>query len=72
MPILLIHGEADRFVPCEMSKEIEDNCASHITRLTFPDAAHGISYMTDTERYEKAVAEFVEFCFEEAEKRKRI
>ncbi len=57
VPILIIHGETDDFVPCEMSREIaKDN--NNITLVTFKDATHGVSYMTDTERYNKTVKDF--------------
>ena len=49
-PILLIRGEDDRFVPCEMSKEIAA-ASPLVERHTFPGAGHGLSYMTDRERY---------------------
>lgn len=48
VPILIIHGEGDTFVPCEMSREIAKN-SSNARLETFPDADHAMSYMTDTE-----------------------
>jgi len=59
MPILLIHGEDDRLVPYEMSFEIAQCCASPVMVQTFPDAGHGLSYITDPLRYEKAVFDFL-------------
>ena len=56
IPILIIHGEDDRFVPCAMSAEI---CGPSVRRHTFPDAGHGISYMKDTPRYHRLVKEFL-------------
>ena len=60
VPILLLHGEDDRFVPCEMSREILDACASNAARHTFPGAGHGLSYVTDPERYTHLVLQFFE------------
>lgn len=60
VPILLIHGEADHFVPCDMSLEIAANCASRVEVVTFPDAGHGLSYISDPIRYERAVCRFLE------------
>ena len=58
VPILIIHGEDDRFVPCSMSGEIlRANPA--IRRYTFPEAGHGISYMKNTPRYRQLVKEFI-------------
>lgn len=59
VPILLLHGEADHYVPCEMSTEIAACCASPVTVHTFPDAGHGLSYMVDPRRYERVVYEFL-------------
>ena len=51
IPILLIHGEADCFVPNEMSEEIRLANPDCVERYTFPDAVHGVSYCYDPERY---------------------
>lgn len=59
VPILIIHGEADLFVPCEMS-DIAIHCPDKITRYTFPDAAHGVSYLVDRTRYQHIVQDFLE------------
>lgn len=64
IPILLIHGEDDRFVPCRMSQEIWSACGGHRTLKTFPGAGHGLSYMVDTKRYERLVRQFVEECMQ--------
>ena len=58
IPILLIHGEEDRFVPLEMSREIAAANPERVTLITFPGAGHGLSYLEDTERYRRAVTEF--------------
>lgn len=59
IPILLIHGEADHFVPCEMTNEIKAAGASRIEAYTFPGAGHGLSYIIDPRRYERVVYEFL-------------
>ena len=57
VPILLIHGEDDRFVPCDMSREIAKN--SPLIRFeTFPHAGHGLSFIEDEERYTRLCDEF--------------
>ena len=53
VPILLVHGEEDDFVPFEMGKRIYEANPEMITFEAFPNAAHGISFIVDTERYEK-------------------
>ncbi|MBR5093767.1 MAG: alpha/beta hydrolase, partial [Oscillospiraceae bacterium] len=62
LPILLVHGEADAFVPCEMSRELAAGCASPVTLETFPGAGHGGSYLSDPERYSRIVRDFLERC----------
>lgn len=52
LPVLLIHGEKDDFVPVQMSVEAKDACASDCTLLTVPDARHGESYLKATEAYQ--------------------
>ena len=64
VPILLLHGEDDRFVPCDMSREIFDACTGEKTRITFPGAGHGLSYIVDTKTYSEAVSRFVDQCLQ--------
>ena len=59
LPILLIHGEDDRFVPCRMSREIAAACTGPVRLETFPGAGHGLSYLVDPERYGRVVTEFL-------------
>ena len=63
VPILIIHGEADGLVPCEMSRRIAEANPEKISRYTFPGAAHGTSYITDTVRYTSLVEEFCKSIF---------
>lgn len=65
LPILLIHGEADEFVPCEMSRAIHAACKSRKELHTFANARHGLSYLQDTPRYEKTVQVFMDGCLAE-------
>ena len=59
VPILIIHGEADTYVPCHMSEAAANANPAMVHRHTFPNAPHGISYLTDTPRYHKIVNEFI-------------
>ncbi|MBO5287290.1 MAG: alpha/beta fold hydrolase [Clostridia bacterium] len=59
-PILIIHGEADGFVPCDMSREIFDACAFEKYLYTFEGADHGLSYIMDNERYKNITGEFID------------
>lgn len=58
IPILILHGEADILVPCEMSDVVSCN-PELIRRYTFPLAHHGISFLIDGDTYRKAVTDFV-------------
>lgn len=58
VPILIIHGEADGFVPHEMSDIVECN-PEMVSRCTIPGAEHGISYLVDPAKYRELVKAFV-------------
>ena len=62
VPLLLIHGEDDRFVPCSMAVEIAnaaEEAGVPVRLLTVPNAGHGISYLVDAQAYTGAVKEFL-------------
>ena len=58
VPILFIHGTADKFVPVEMTYENYLACASPKRLLIVPGADHGMSFIVERDRYEKAVINF--------------
>ena len=59
LPILLIHGANDGFVPCEMSKAAFD-ADPHNVRLVLVDGAdHGLSYLINKELVEKEINSFL-------------
>lgn len=62
IPILILHGEDDRFVPEVMSKEIADG-RDNVERHTFSRAAHGISGIVHPAEYNKIVLEFIAKAF---------
>lgn len=59
VPILLIHGSGDTFVPSSMCETIYENCASPKQKLIIEGAAHAESYYKDTEAYEDAMNKFI-------------
>lgn len=59
VPILLIHGKKDSFVPHSMSEKIYEK-NNKIRFCSFPDADHCLSYIYDTERYSKEVNDFID------------
>lgn len=60
IPILILHGDADTIVPCQMSEAIQQANPSLVRRYTFPGADHAVSYLTDEERYKNIIREFTE------------
>lgn len=60
IPILLLHGEDDRFVPCDMSREIHKNSNGCTTLVTFPKAGHGLCYMIAPKEYEATCFTFLD------------
>ena len=58
-PILIIHGEADDFVPAYMSARVRDANPSMVEMRTFPEAGHGLSYLYDPARYERILRDFL-------------
>ena len=60
LPILLVHGEDDHVVPCEMVYALRDACASPVEVLTVPGAGHGISWYVDMPAYQTALLNFME------------
>lgn len=60
LPVLFIHGEADHFVPCEMSRRGAEACKSEHVLITVPGASHGKSYFVNREKCDKALDEFLD------------
>ena len=58
VPILFFHGDADAFVPCEMSRENYAACSSDKRLVITPDAGHGLCFPIDEQAYIAAVKEF--------------
>ena len=59
IPILIIHGDADTFVPAYMSKEIYYNCSSKKELHIFNNADHCRSFLVDEKRYTDIVKKFI-------------
>jgi len=65
VPILIIHGEDDRFVPCDMGRAIHAACSEGAELVTFPDAGHAISYLADEARYRSTINGFWQRIYQE-------
>ena len=55
VPVFFVHGEADDFVPCDMSRACSDACVQENVLHTVPGAGHGLAYLVDPEGYKEAV-----------------
>lgn len=62
IPLLILHGEGDGFVPSDMSRRIAENAASDVTLVTFKDADHCLGYVVSPKEYEEALCAFTEKC----------
>ena len=60
LPVLLIHGLADDFVPAEMSRENYAACASEKQLILVEGATHGMSYVVEPERVKAAISGFIQ------------
>lgn len=59
LPVFFVHGDADAFVPFEMSVENYNACASEHKRLvSIEGAGHGLAFPAAQERYIKEVGDF--------------
>lgn len=58
LPVLLIHGDDDRFVPYAMSENIHGAAPEKITFHTVPGAGHALNYVKDPETYTRVLREF--------------
>ena len=58
IPVMLIHGTDDHFVPVEMTYENYKACAGPKRLLIVPGADHGMSYFVEREKYEEEIKRF--------------
>ena len=62
LPVMLVHGTDDSFVPVEMTYENYKACAGPRKLLIVPGADHGMSYYVAKDEYEKTAKEFFAEC----------
>ena len=58
IPILILHGDCDDFVPCSMSMDCQLAGEEQVQLVLIKGAAHGMSHCVDTPAYEEAVNNF--------------
>lgn len=59
VPILLIHGDADAFVPFYMLQELYDSCTAEKSMFTVHNAVHGESSYLDPDNYSRTAVSFL-------------
>ena len=58
LPVLIIHGDADSFVPVQMSRDLKEAGGDRVRLEIFPGADHGMSFLADEARYEALLRDF--------------
>ena len=58
LPVIFYHGEADDFVPCNMSVENYNVLKSDKQLVTMPNAGHGLCYLVDPDTYLETLSKF--------------
>lgn len=59
VPVLFIHGDEDRFVPCWMTRKDYEACAAPKTMVIVPGAPHAVSFVVAPDTYRAAVRGFL-------------
>lgn len=59
LPVLMVHGTGDGFVPCDMTKQAYAVCAEPKELLLVDGAEHGLSFLVQREKYTQLVQEFL-------------
>ncbi len=62
LPMLIIHGSSDSFVPCEMAYKNYSACKSPKTLYISNGADHAVTCWTDPKGYRIAVKKFIKKC----------
>ena len=60
VPVLMVHGKNDNFVPCSMTEEGYAACVSDKRMFLVDGAEHGVSFLFDSDGYTNMLIEFFE------------
>lgn len=60
LPLLMVHGTADDFVPCDMTLQAYAAALCEKTLFLVEGAGHGVSFLEDRQGYTRKVIEFLE------------
>ena len=66
LPVLMVHGVDDGFVPCEMTRQGYAACTGEKQVLLVEGADHALSFLVDGERYKEMVLTFLDKNLERA------
>ena len=67
LPVLMVHGTQDGFVPCEMTRKGYDACTGKKQLLLVEGADHGVSFLVDRAKYTQLVTAFLKKYVEDAD-----
>ena len=59
IPVMMVHGKKDGFVPCKMTEEGFASCTGPKHLLLVDGADHGLSYIVDRQHYTQMVLDFL-------------
>ena len=62
VPVFIVHGKDDNFVPCQMSQQAHDACTGIKEILLVEGADHGVSFVVDRETYIARIEKFLKTC----------
>ena len=60
LPVFMIHGTEDGFVPCEMTQQGYAACTGEKQLLLAEGADHGVSFLVAKERYTEIINDFLD------------
>ena len=60
VPIIFFHGDADTFIPAEMTVRCYEACCTGKKLTLIPGAAHGVAFPRNKELYVTSIKEFME------------
>lgn len=60
LPIILVHGMDDGFVPCSMTEEAFAVCTGPKQMLLVDGAEHGVSFLVEQQRYTNMILDFLD------------
>lgn len=62
LPTIFFHGDADAFVPCEMSRKNYEACTVRKSLVIIEGAGHGLGYPVNPEKYLEELDSFFPVC----------